>query len=83
MSMKIYFNINGDLRKAKNSSMFIVDLQAPEHTALYYSAANYGHRGKPLPLIQKLKKKQNIYFDGFELFILLLPANIVFASLSF
>lgn len=40
---KKHFNISGDMsgERAKNGSLFIVDLKAPEHTAVYYCAASY------------------------------------------
>lgn len=42
-SYKEHFNITGDLSgdSAKNISLFIVNLKAPEHTAVYYCAASY------------------------------------------
>ncbi len=44
-SFKEHFNITGDLSgsTAKNGSLFIVDLKAPEHSAVYYCAASYAH----------------------------------------
>uniref|UniRef100_A0A3Q2VMJ0 Ig-like domain-containing protein n=1 Tax=Haplochromis burtoni TaxID=8153 RepID=A0A3Q2VMJ0_HAPBU len=40
-----HFNISGDLSgdDAKNASLFIVDLKAPEHSAVYYCAASFAH----------------------------------------
>lgn len=40
---KKHFNITGDLsgNTEKNSSLFITDLKASEHSALYYCAARY------------------------------------------
>ena len=42
---KEHFNITGDLsgNKAKNGSLFIVDLRESEHSAVYYCAARYAH----------------------------------------
>uniref|UniRef100_A0AAZ1WX00 Ig-like domain-containing protein n=1 Tax=Oreochromis aureus TaxID=47969 RepID=A0AAZ1WX00_OREAU len=42
---KTHFNISGDLsgEKAKSASLFIVDLKAPEHSAVYYCAASFAH----------------------------------------
>lgn len=42
---KDHFNITGDLSgdKAKNGSLFIVNLKESEHTAVYYCAARYAH----------------------------------------
>lgn len=42
---KQHFNITGDMSgdKAKNGSLFITNLQTPEHTAVYYCAASYAH----------------------------------------
>ncbi|CAJ1074743.1 hypothetical protein PFLUV_G00229650 [Xyrichtys novacula] len=44
-SFKKHFNISGDLsgQKAKNISLFISNLKAPDHTAVYYCAAGYAH----------------------------------------
>ncbi|KAK2826655.1 hypothetical protein Q5P01_020869 [Channa striata] len=44
-SFQEHFNITGDLggETAKNGSLFIDDLKAPEHTAVYYCAASYAH----------------------------------------
>lgn len=40
-----HFNITGDMseNKAKNGSLVIVDLKAPNHSAVYYCAASYAH----------------------------------------
>ena len=45
---KEHFNITGDLsgNKAKNGSLFIVDLRESEHSAVYYCAARYAHWGR-------------------------------------
>lgn len=44
-SFKEHFNITGDMsgERAKNGSLFIDKLKAPEHNALYYCAASYAH----------------------------------------
>ena len=44
-SFKEHFKITGDLtgQTAKNGSLFINDLKAPEHSAVYYCAASYAH----------------------------------------
>ncbi|KAK9533973.1 hypothetical protein VZT92_009051 [Zoarces viviparus] len=44
-SFKKHFNITGDMsgERAKNGSLFIDKLKAPEHNALYYCAASYAH----------------------------------------
>ena len=41
-SFKKHFNITGDMSgsTAKNGSLFIVNLKAPEHSAVYYCAAS-------------------------------------------
>lgn len=45
-SYKEHFNITGDMsgQTAKNGSLFIVDLKAPDHSAVYYCAASYARR---------------------------------------
>lgn len=44
-SFKEHFNISGDMsgNTAKNGSLFIVNLKAPNHIAVYYCAASYAH----------------------------------------
>lgn len=44
-SFKEHFNISGDMsgNTAKNGSLFIVNLKAPDHIAVYYCAARYAH----------------------------------------
>lgn len=44
-SVKDHFNITGDMSgdTAKNGSLFIVNLKAPDHNAVYYCAASYAH----------------------------------------
>lgn len=44
-SFKEHFNISGDMsgNTAKNGSLFIVNLKAPDHIAVYYCAASYAH----------------------------------------
>lgn len=44
-SFKEHFNISGDMtgNTAKNGSLFIVNLKAPDHIAVYYCAAKYAH----------------------------------------
>ncbi|XP_074789766.1 immunoglobulin kappa variable 1-39 [Mastacembelus armatus] len=42
-SFEKHFKITGDMsgETAKNGSLFISDLKAPDHTAVYYCAASY------------------------------------------
>lgn len=44
-SFKEHFKITGDMSgsTAKNGSLLILDLKAPEHSAVYYCAASYAH----------------------------------------
>lgn len=44
-SFKEHFNITGDMSAstAKNGSLFIVNLKAPDHNAVYYCAASDAH----------------------------------------
>lgn len=44
-SFKEHFNITGDMsaNTAKNGSLFIVNLKAPDHNAAYYCAASEAH----------------------------------------
>lgn len=44
-AFKQHFNITGDMtgNEAKNGSLAIVDLKAPDHSAVYYCAASYTH----------------------------------------
>lgn len=44
-NFKEHFNITGDLsaNTAKNGSLFIVNLRAPDHSAVYYCAASDAH----------------------------------------
>ena len=44
-TFKEHFKITGDMsaNTAKNGSLFIVDLKAPDHNAVYYCAASDAH----------------------------------------
>lgn len=44
-AFKEHFTIIGDMsgETAKNGSLFIADLKAPEHSAVYYCAASFAH----------------------------------------
>lgn len=44
-SLKEHFRITGDMSgsTAKNGSLLLVNLKAPDHSALYYCAASYAH----------------------------------------
>lgn len=58
-SFKDHFNITGDMSgdTAKNGSLFIVNLKAPDHNAVYYCAASYAHWLRiPSPLHKNSKQ---------------------------
>ncbi|KAF3700858.1 Ig heavy chain V region 3 Precursor [Channa argus] len=67
-SFQNHFNITGDLsgQTAKNGSLFIVDLKAPEHTAVYYCAASYAHRQHIPSTLHKNSETSLINSDGFD-----------------
>ncbi|KAF7652112.1 hypothetical protein LDENG_00101620 [Lucifuga dentata] len=77
-SYRQHFNITGDMsgQTAKNGSLFVVDLKAPDHSAVYYCAASYAHRLQS-PLINTKTKLYQTFLALNRMENRLLPASCI------